>query len=94
MLLLFLVNTYGLFVWKTKKVLQLITLFKKFLDKSRRKPSKIRTDKRSIKLWLEDNHIEIYSTHNKEKFMVAERFIRRLKGKIYKYITHGKCGYW
>ena len=85
--MLFLVNTYGLFVWKTNKVLQLITLFKQFLDKSRRKPSKIRTDKRSIK--LEDNHIEIYSTHNKEKFVVTERFIRRLKGKIYKYITHG-----
>ena len=92
--MLFLVNTYGLFVWKTNKVLQLITFFKKFIDRSRRKPSKIRTDKRPIKLWSEDNHIEIYSTHNKEKFVVTERFIRRLKDKIYKYITHGKCGYW
>ena len=29
----------------------------------------------------------MYSTHNKEKSVVAERFIRTLKAKIYKYTT-------
>ena len=29
----------------------------------------------------------MYSTHNEEKSVVAERFIRTLKGKIYKYMT-------
>ena len=29
----------------------------------------------------------MYSTHNKQKFVVAERFIRTLKNKIYKYMT-------
>ena len=29
----------------------------------------------------------MYSTHNEEKFVVAERFIRTLKNKIYKYMT-------
>ena len=29
----------------------------------------------------------MYSTHNEGKFVVAERFIRTLKGKIYKYMT-------
>ena len=29
----------------------------------------------------------MYSTHNEEKSVVAERFIRTLKNKIYKYIT-------
>ena len=31
--------------------------------------------------------IEIYSIHNEEKSMVAERSIRTLKIKIYKYMT-------
>ena len=29
-----------------------------------------------MKSWLEKNDIEIYSTHNVEKSVVAERFIR------------------
>ena len=41
---------------------------------------------RSMKSWLQDNDIEIYSIHNERKFAVAERFIRTLKNKIYKYI--------
>ena len=28
--------------------------------------------------WLEDNGIEMHSTHNEEKSVVAERFIRTL----------------
>ena len=37
--------------------------------------------------WLKDNDVEIYSTHNEGKSVVAERFIRTLKTKIYKYMT-------
>ena len=33
------------------------------------------------------NDIEMYSTHNGGKSVVAERFIRTLKNKIYKYMT-------
>ena len=29
----------------------------------------------------------MHSTHNEEKFVVAERFIRKIKNKIYKYMT-------
>ena len=29
----------------------------------------------------------MYSTHNEEKSVIAERFIRTLKNKIYKYMT-------
>ena len=39
------------------------------------------------KNWLKDNDIEIYSKHNEGKSVVAERFIRILKTKIYKYMT-------
>ena len=37
--------------------------------------------------WLRDNDIVMYSTHNEGKSVVAERFIRTLKSKIYKYMT-------
>ena len=40
-----------------------------------------------MKSRLEINDIEIYSTHNEGKSVVAERFIRTLKNKIYKYKT-------
>ena len=41
----------------------------------------------SFKKWLKDNDIEMYSTHNEGKSVVAERFIRTLKTRIYKYMT-------
>ena len=31
--------------------------------------------------------MELYSTHNEGKSVVAERFIKTLKNKIYKYMT-------
>ena len=40
-----------------------------------------------MKLWLEKNGIEIYSTHNEGKSLIPERFIRALMNKNYKYMT-------
>ena len=40
-----------------------------------------------FKKWLKDNDIEMYSIQNEGKSVVAERFIRTLKAKIYKYMT-------
>ena len=42
---------------------------------------------RSMKSWLQDNNTETYSIHNEGKSVVAERFIRTLRNKIYKYMT-------
>ena len=39
-----------------------------------------------MKSWLK-NDIEMYSTHNEGKSVIAERFIGILKSKIYKYMT-------
>ena len=67
--------------------------FEKILDKSNRNTNKIWVNKgikfynRSMKSWPEKNSIEMYSTHNKGKSVVAERFIRTIKNKIYKYMT-------
>ena len=62
-------------------------------DEFNRRPNKIRVDKgkeffnRSMKSGLQDNDIEMYSPHCEGKFVVAERFIRTLKDKIYQYMT-------
>ena len=42
---------------------------------------------RSMKSWLQDNNIEMYSAHIEGKSVVTEIFIRTLKNKIYKYMT-------
>ena len=36
---------------------------------------------------MKDNDIEMYSLHNRRKSVVAEKFIRNLKTKIFKYMT-------
>ena len=41
----------------------------------------------SFKKSLKGNDIEMYSIHNEGKSAVAERFMRALKNKIYKYVT-------
>ena len=40
-----------------------------------------------MKSFLQNNNTEIYLAHNEGKSVVAERFIRTLKNKIYKYMT-------
>ena len=40
-----------------------------------------------MKLWLQDNGIEMFSTQNEGKSAVAKKFVRTLKNKIYKYMT-------
>ena len=34
--------------------------------------------------WLDNNDILMYSTHNEGNSVIAERFIKTLKAKIYK----------
>ena len=66
--------------------------FKKY-DDSKRKPNKVWVDQgsefynNSFEKWLKNNNIEMYSTHNEEKSIVAERFVRTLKTKIYKHTS-------
>ena len=54
------------------------------------KEGEIKTTNFTIDQWnhaRKINAIEIYSTHNEGKSVVAERFIRTLKNKIYNYMT-------
>ena len=63
------------------------------MKESNRKPNKRWVDKgsefhnSSFKKWLKDNNIEMYSINNEGKSVAAERFIRTLTTKIYKYMT-------
>ena len=78
---------------KDKKGTTSANAFQSILDNSKRKPNKIWVDQGTefyntyFKKWLKDNNIEMYSTHNVGKSVVAERFIKTLKNKIYKHKT-------
>ena len=95
--LLFVIDIYSKYAWvvplKDKKGESIANAFQKFLKESTRKPHKIWVDKGSefhnshFTKWLKGNNIEMYSTHNEGKSVIAKRFIRTLKNKIYKYIT-------
>ena len=95
--LLCVIDIFSKYAWvvplKNKKGMSIVNVFHKILQESNRKPNKISVDKgsefcnSSVKEWLKDNDIEMYLTHNKGKSVVAERFARFLKTKIYKYMT-------
>ena len=78
---------------KDKKVITITNAFQKILKESKSKPKKIGVDKgsesysRSTKSWIEKNDIEIFSKHNEGKSVFAERSIRILRNKSYKYMT-------
>ena len=40
-----------------------------------------------MKSWLQDNNIEMYSTHNERNSVVDENLFRTLRNTIYKYMT-------
>ena len=95
--LLCVIDIFSKYAWfvplKDKKGISIVKAFQIILKQSNRKPNKIWVDKGSefynayFKKWLRDNDIVMYSTHNEGKSVVAERFIRTLKSKIYKYMT-------
>ena len=95
--LLCFIDLFSKYAWviplKDKKGVTIINDFQKILNDSRRKPNKMWVDNgsefynRPVKLWLEKNNIEMYSTHNKGKSVASEKFIRNLKSRVYKYMT-------
>ena len=95
--LLCVIDIFSKYAWvvplKDKKGISIVKAFQIILKQSNRKPNKKRVDKGSefcnayFKKWLRDNDIVMYSTHNEGKSVVAERFIRTLKSKIYMYMT-------
>ena len=84
-------DLFGKYAWiiplKDKKGVTIVNTFQKVLDKSDCMPTKIwngrdnEFDDSSFKKWLQENDIEMYSTHIEGKSVVTERFIRTLKTK-------------
>ena len=72
--LLCIIDIFSKYAWviplKAKKGISIVNAFQKILDDSKRKPNKIRVDKgsefynNSLKKWLHDNVIVMYSTNN------------------------------
>ena len=95
--LLCVIDIFSKYTWvvplKDKKGISIVKAFQIIFKQSNKKPNKIWVDKGSefynvsFKKWLQDNDIIMYSTHNEGKSVVAERFIRTIKRKIYKYMT-------
>ena len=95
--LLSVIDIYSKCVWviplKDKKGIIITNAFQKILDEWGRKPNKIWVGKGSkfynipMESRVEKKWYINVLTHNEEKFVVAERFIKTLKNKIYKYIT-------
>ena len=95
-LLLCLIDIYSKYAWvillKDQRRIAITNAFQKVLDELNCKPNKTSVDKsiefynRLKKLLLEKNDLEMYSTQNEGKYVVAERFMRTLKNKIYKYM--------
>ena len=71
----------------------MVNAFKEIILEGRRKPNKIYVDQgsefynNSFKYFLKTNNIEIYSAYNEGKSVVAKKFIRTLKNKIFKHVT-------
>ena len=91
--LLCVIDIFSKYAWvilKDKKGISIVNAFQIILKKSNRKPNKIWVEKgsefynSSFKKWVKDNCIKMYSTNNEGKSVIAERFIRTLKNKIYK----------
>ena len=90
--LLCVIDIFSKYAWviplKDKTGITISNAFQKILDESNRKPNKIQVDKgsefynKSIKPWLQGNNIEMCSTHNEGKSVVAGRIIRTLNNKI------------
>ena len=83
---------FSIYAWvipiKDKEGTSIVNAFKKTLINSNRKPNKIWVDQGSkfynkpFKDFLKINNIEIYSTYNEGKSVVAERFVRTLKTRF------------
>ena len=90
------IDLFSKYAWvisiKDKKGTSIVNAFQKIISEGR-KPNKIWVDQgsefynKSFKDFLKINNIEMYSTYNEGKSVVAERFIRTLKNKFFKHMT-------
>ena len=77
---------------KNKRGITIVNAFQKIISKGH-KPNKIWVDLEGefynylFKRFLKNINIQMYSTYNEGKSVVAERFTRTLKNKIFNHMT-------
>ena len=90
------IDLFSKYAWviplKDKKGTSIVNAFQKIISKER-KPNKIWVEQGSefynqfFKDFLKINNVEMYSTFNEGKSVVAGRFIRTLKNEMFKHMT-------
>ena len=95
--LLCVIDVFTKYVWvkslKDKKGETVLNAFIKIVNEYNCKPNKLWVDQereyynKHMQEWLANNGILMYSTHSEGKSVIAERFIKTLKSKIYKRMT-------
>ena len=88
---------FNKYVWivplENKRGISIVNAFQKTLNRWRSKPNEIWVDQggkfynKRFKRFQKINNIEMYSTYKEGKSVVAKRFIRTLKNKIFKHMT-------
>ena len=75
---------------KDKKIKTVGSAFIEIVNEFKCKPNNLQIDQgrefqnKPKRKWLDHNDILVYSTRNEGKSGIVERFIRTIKGKIYK----------
>ena len=95
--LLCVIDIFSKYTWmiplKDRKSITVTDSFQEILHESKRKPNKkwvgkgSKFYKRSLKSWLDEIAIEMYSIFNGGKFVCRWKIYWNLKNKIYKYMT-------
>ena len=80
---------HGINLWVIKIGKTVLDYFIKVVNQSNHKPNKLWVYQgrefynKLMQVWLDNNDIWMYSTHNKCKSVIGERSIKTLKAKIY-----------
>ena len=95
--LLCVINVFTKYSWvkslKDKKGKTILNAFIEIVNESYSKRNKLWADQerefynKVMQRWLENDDILMYSAHNEGNSVIAERFIKTLKAKVYKKMT-------
>ncbi len=96
--LLVVIDVFSRFLWveplQNKKTITVINAFKKIFRTSKRKPRRLRTDRGSeftsevFKNYMKSENIHQMFTSNELQANFAERVIKTIKSKIYRYVVN------
>ena len=98
------IDVFTKYAWvkplKVKNGKRFLNAFIEIVNESNGKPIKLWVDQRRefynklMQEKLDNNDIIMYSTHNEGKSIIAERFMKTLKSKIYKKMTDNCSKYY